>query len=595
MALNYDDIKMAASALHPAQAMEVAKIAQMAADEAVREGRLWNNMQPSVSRVAYVESPKRINNGPGTSMGRLVCNWPALVAVENSAELVDDLPPYPDNATKSVKITQHASLSNATATAALAAYLPLNGEYPPVGQWIYNDGERPLDFRLRFNSTAGISRSVVYGGTAAPKSGWRFYTLSQRATVQSTWTLPTDQIAQVRVEQWNAGPNGAWLPGEYLIFGATYADVRGRAKFCWTFDDVPSTAVRPYPITANAPVSGRSALQIMNYFKWKGTVYLTLPLVGGVATNITVAEVNELARAGWTIGSHSTTHPVDAVGAGLRLLGPYGYNRSRASRAANATEAITALDCRIISATASTDVLTCENSHLMSVGGKVMFLDQANTPAPFIAGVTYYVTAPSGANMKLSSSAANANAGIAINITANWAGVAEWRWPGSRMDDTAIYEDIVNCIRGLTLLGFSGHEEIFALPQGGWDHYVRTAVQRAGIRHARGIVSTSANARTLNLGYATGGSSSSTPYYATGLFPAQSDAASTDNSWTELQFKAYVDEGCKFGYTMMNYHHSVFDSPDVLHAAAVYVKEKELAGLLDVCTVGELFKVVELY
>lgn len=41
MALNYDDIKMAASAMHPAQAMEVAKIAQLAVADALSEGAVW--------------------------------------------------------------------------------------------------------------------------------------------------------------------------------------------------------------------------------------------------------------------------------------------------------------------------------------------------------------------------------------------------------------------------------------------------------------------------------------------------------------------------------------------------------------------------
>lgn len=42
MALNYDDIKMAASALHPAQALEVAKIAQLAVADAIDEGKTWD-------------------------------------------------------------------------------------------------------------------------------------------------------------------------------------------------------------------------------------------------------------------------------------------------------------------------------------------------------------------------------------------------------------------------------------------------------------------------------------------------------------------------------------------------------------------------
>lgn len=42
MALDFDDIKRSVSALHPAQAMEVAKIAQLAAKDAIDEGRTWN-------------------------------------------------------------------------------------------------------------------------------------------------------------------------------------------------------------------------------------------------------------------------------------------------------------------------------------------------------------------------------------------------------------------------------------------------------------------------------------------------------------------------------------------------------------------------
>lgn len=50
MALDYDDIKMAASAMHPAQAMEVAKIAQLAAKDALDEGKAWDG-QPVGGRL----------------------------------------------------------------------------------------------------------------------------------------------------------------------------------------------------------------------------------------------------------------------------------------------------------------------------------------------------------------------------------------------------------------------------------------------------------------------------------------------------------------------------------------------------------------
>lgn len=58
MGLNFDDIKMAASAMHPAQAMEVAKIAQLAVADALAEGKAWNG-----SEVSGASSAARLNGG----------------------------------------------------------------------------------------------------------------------------------------------------------------------------------------------------------------------------------------------------------------------------------------------------------------------------------------------------------------------------------------------------------------------------------------------------------------------------------------------------------------------------------------------------
>lgn len=545
--------------------------------------------------------PYRLGGNAGSgagykgSMGRQVATWSAFsVAAQGNATLIStDLPPQPDNAPNSVRLIRNASPTSAgECAAALSAYTPVASSiFPSVGVWIKNPGTRVLDFRVRFWNVGG-TRSVSYGGSIRPGRGWQFMTLSGRATVAGNWTIGTDQIGSVRVEQTDVGPNGAWVAGDELLFGAVYADVKARPRFMLTFDDVPSNAIRPYPLSASAPASGRSAKQMLDHYGFRGTVYVTSTLVGGTPTNITASEIQSLIDAGWAIGSHSTTHPIDATGAGLRLLGPYGYNRSRASRAGNAAEAGTMLDCRVISATTGTNVLTCENNHSMSVGSKFTFVDTA--PTGFQTGVTYYVTAPSGATLKLASTPGNANSGTAIAVPSNWTGLAEWRWPGSAPDDSAICADIKGGIDGLTALGFRGHELFHALPQGGWDHYVRSAVERLGIRHTRGISSTAANHRSIHIGYPTGGSCSSTPFWATG-WPEQADAISTDQSFTLPQATDYVDECITFGYTGANYHHSVSDSPDVLDGLLAYLKTKVDAGEIDVVTVWDLFDLVELW
>lgn len=526
--------------------------------------------------------------GKGGTMGRQVATWGSFsVAAQGNATLITtDFPPQPDNATNTVRIVRNASPTSAGECAvALSAYTPVSTTaYPSVGIWVKNPGNRVLDFRVRFWNVGG-TRSVSYGGSVCANSGWKFMTLSPKSTVAGNWTIGTDAVGSVRVEQTDIGPNGAWVDGDELRFGAVYADVKARPRFMLTFDDVPANVIRPYPISASAPVSGRSAKQMLDYFGFKGTVYVVPDLMDKSATLVTTAEVQSLLTAGWAIGSHSATHPIDATGAGLRLLGPYGYQRSRL--AGNLTA-----DCRITSATASTDTFTCEASHNMSVGSKLEFVNVA--PTGFQVGVTYYVTAPSGANLKLASTPANANAGTAIDIPSDWTGTAEWRWPGSAPNDSAIYADIKAGIDGLTAKGIRGHEIFLALPQGGWDHFVRSAVERLGIRHTRGISSTSANHRSIHMGYPTGGTVSSSPYWAPG-WPEQADAISTDQSFNLSQATAYVDEVIANGYTGANYHHSVSDSPDVLHGLLAYLKTKVDAGLIDVVTVWDLFDITRLW
>ncbi len=520
------------------------------------------------------------------SMGRQICTWPAFSAQQGSVSLIPNPDPMPDGATSWVRVRRNASPSStAEATVALAAYTPATGTFPSIAVKMFNPTNRVLDFRLRLWNFTNGTRNIVYGGSIKPTRKPVLVTLSPLATVQSTWNFSNpDKIEAVRVEQTDVGPNGPWLDGDELWFGEVYADVKGRARFMLTFDDVPANVLRPYPLSASAPASGRSAFQMLSYYGFKGTIYVVPDLVGGPA-KVQVSDILALQEAGWAVGSHSATHPIDAIGAGLRLLGPYGYNRSRASRASGALETFT--DCRVVSTNSATGVFTCENAHSMSVGSKLTFYDPAQVPAGCVLGQTYYVTAPSGANFKLATTAALANAGTGITLPSNWTGLAEWRWPGSAPDDSAIYADIKAGIDGLTALGIRGHERYFALPQGGWDHFVRSAVEKLGIAHTRGIATVSANHRSILLGWPTGGTVSSTPFWACG-WPEQPDAISTDQSFSAAQVNARIDELKANGYTGANYHHSAADSAAELDALLARLKTESDGGFIDVVTVKEL-------
>lgn len=511
-------------------------------------------------------------------MGRLVCDWPVLTEQVNGVviDVIDKL----GTAKKGVQLTRHAAGAFAGAATAYQAYVPAKGTYPTVGVELNNDTNRVLDFKVRFRNAAG--KSIAYGGSVKPTGGrLQLVTLSKKATTDDTgWDFAGNAaITSVRIEQWDTGPSGAWGAADKLTCGDVYADIKGKARFFFSFDDVPANAVRRTPLTASTPVSGRSTLEMLAYHGHPAIFYIVPGLVGGAATNITQQEVLAIQKAGHLIGSHSSSHPIDATGAGLRLLGSYGYRRSRL--AGNGFG-----ECRITSASAATGVLSCESDHKMSVGGKVVFIDTA--PTGFQVGTTYWVTGPAGANMKLASSAGNANAGIGLPVPADWAGVAEWRWPGSADDDTAILADIRAGIDGLRALGVTGHEDYFALPQGGWDHQVRSAVERLGIRHTRGISSPLAKHRSIHLGWPTGGSASSTPGLLACGFPQQQDAFTSDQGATQAELQAYIDEGIEHGYTMFNYHHSMLDSTAVLDWLMGYVAIKRAAGLLETPSLEEM-------
>ena len=579
MALNFDDIKQAASAMHPAQAMEVAKIAQLAAADAMREGSIWTGKPVLSAGLAAVE-PDSLGAIHTGFPGRLIAAWPSLTGQVNGTltTITDAL-----GATKpGVRLVRGAGGAFAECPVALEQYTPAKGTYPTLSLEVSNPTNNVIDFGVRLAGLPG-GKAIIYGGSIKPTGGvLQRVAMSHRATTGDTgWNFATpDKISAVGVMLLDNGPNGAGSALDELTFGEICANVKGKARILFSFDDVPANAVRRITPTLTTPSSGRSALEMLATFRLKAIFYIMPAMVGGAPTNITQQEVLAIQKAGHMIGSHSATHPIDAIGAGLRLLGPYGYNRSRASRAANAAEAATALNCRVVSTNSATGTFTTENAHQMSTGGKLMFYDPTQLPTGCSLNTTYYFIKTGANTFKLATTAGNASAGIAIPLPSNWVGLAEWRWPGSRPDDTAIYEDHMGGITGLTALGVTGHEPYFALPQGGWDHTVRSAIERSPTRHTRGIASPATTHRDMLVGWPTGGFASSTPYWVCG-WPQAQFAMTSDQGATLAQITAAIDEAIEYGYTLFLYHHSITDSPDVLHGAMSYARTKIDQGLLE--------------
>ena len=346
----------------------------------------------------------------------------------------------------------------------------------------------------------------------------------------------------------------------------------------------------------------RSSQQIVESYGFKGNLFIvplwlnsngTYAYTGTANKFLTTDELIDMHNEGWSVGSHSNTHPASADFKGLRLLGPYGYFLSNTfdNMSPNyvSTWAITAGTGRrrAISALNAGDVVTFENSHQFLINQPIVFTDAINIPTGLTAGVTYYVKSrPSGASCTFAT-----DQGTLLNtasITADWNPVssdyANYQHPGATNDSTAIRADIEAGIAGLEAIGITSGRDYFALPQGAVDEYVREACIGAGLGWVRGIA---VGAHTIMVGKPSGGASGQSQ---SGGWISQLDSIQTDGDTpTITTIKSYVDELITLGACGCSYHHSAGISTLAnLDNTCKYLKTKSDAGLIDVLTLDQM-------
>ena len=607
---------------------------------------------PTANSADGVYFPKRLRRG---SYGRLVCNWAALQNQAGTASLTaGPFPPFLDNATKVLRLDRNAtnSFGQQNPIPGGQGYIPRgsSGTVPgfSAGLWVCNPGARTLNFRITFFNAAA-SFQLIYTGACDPTGlgNFTFLTFSPASQISGGWTHGTDAIAFVRVEQYDAGNEGAWVAGDYLFIGNVYIDLTTRPKFLLTFDDgvrdqrTPGTTsrvsgaafvsstlantlntaaahgllvgeplrfsesaptsltlsttyyVQTIPTTTSftlatdaalasvAPTTGfsgtakyqyggaqdRSSQQVVESYGFRGTLFL-VPLwlgtsglygTGNGNAYMSGADAKAMWLEGWSVGSHSNTHPFNAENAGLRLLGPYGYylsntfdNMSAAYRAIYAITTTTGRRRFTAGTQASPSVFTTENAHLFTQNQPIVFTDVA--PTGCTLGITYYITGISGATCNLATDQGTLTATV-NNTTGAWSGLANYRHPGSSPDDSAIFADVVAGANGVAALGIPTGYKFFALPQGGNDEFVRSAVSRAGIKWVRGIGSWN-GVHTIPIGQPSGGGQT-----LQGPIPGgwinQTDALQTDGVETLAQIDAYVADTVTQSACGCNYHHAL--------------------------------------
>jgi len=616
--------------------------------------------------------------------GKRVATWGALQNSAGTATLVTgDLPTIADNATKALRLDRNATASfgQQSPIDGSQAYMPTTvGTAFNMGAWVKNPTTRTLNFELRVYNVAA-NRNVAWNCAIEPTNTWTFMTMAASQALVSSWVAGTDLINFVRMTQLDTGPEGAWVAGEYLLFGPVYADVSARPRFLITFDDgyatqskrnpsaaaivsgaaaVTSTltdvcrtgAAHGLPIgapirftdaaptslavntrywvkttpatnqfslatdaaltttasttgfagTANWQYAGtqqRSGQGIVEEYGFRGTLFIVPAWLGtsgvygyggGVNVFMSPADVRAMYADGWSIGSHTNTHPSSAENAGMRLLGPYGYFLSNTVDNLPAQYVTTwSLGLtnrrRATGAATGTNVITFENAHQFLINQPIVFTDVA--PTGLTLGVTYYVkTIPLSTTCTLAT-----DQGTLANtaaITSNWSGTANYRHPGSANNDSAIYADIMAGIAGVAALGVPTAAKFFALPQGAVDEYVRSACIRAGLSWVRGI-SAHNGAHSIPVGSPTGGGLSQIQNYSGGWL-AQQDAVQSDSiTVTVPNLQTYVNDTISHGACGCSYHHNVSVATiPTLDQLCATLRAKVDAKTIDVMTADEM-------
>lgn len=350
----------------------------------------------------------------------------------------------------------------------------------------------------------------------------------------------------------------------------------------------------------------RSVQELVESYGFRGTLFIVPSWLGtngrygysGTSTFMSQSDLLQMWADGWAVGSHTNTHPSNNESAGLRLLGPYGYDLSATFDSSNLSanyktrwgiNATTGRRRVTAGTQASPSVFTTENAHQFLVNQPLVFTDVAPTGCSL--GVTYYVrSVPSGTTFTLATDQGSL-ANAVNNTTGAWSGTANYRWPGSAPDDSAIYADVVAGATGLVALGITTGHTFFALPQGAADEYVRSAIIRAGIKWVRGVEGGgSPSVHTIAAGVPSGGGVNL--INIPGGWMMQPDAFPSDGIGITLAaVDTYVNECITQGACGCSYHHSysTLNLPQLDRLCST-LRTKVDAGSIDVLTCDELAK-----
>lgn len=404
---------------------------------------------------------------------------------------------------KAVKVTFPSSGTAHGQIQNLSPYIDIPAQAGITGLLVevFNPNAHPMPFHMILYNESVAQRAECHMACDV-SSGWQLCWIPTADWAYKTF-IDADEVRTVRY-QLRADYAHGWSPvdGEALYFGRAYINPVQVPVFLLSADD-GTTANIAAQTTANPR---KSYLEICQYYGFRATAYIVPDWVGD-SGYMTEANLDTLQDAGWSLGSHSMTHPVPILGSedpnngnpGLRLLGPYGVSRNAL------------------------------------YGGP---------------------------------------------------------YAGAANDDTAIYNDVVSAVQWGLSRGYTGFRH-FALPQGGWDAYVRSACVHA---KADGFLSSVRGISLPTKGFPIRGSinvgpSAGTLQANTQLWSGWVDlpgSVQVDGAPTQADILAYYTEGKRVGATMSNYTHGPNGLVNFDYLCSLLRTDQD-AGLIRVMTVEEYY------
>jgi hypothetical protein len=351
------------------------------------------------------------------------------------------------------------------------------------------DGERFTMVKILFAASTADFVNFGQATVCVRADGrWRLHTLNpdQIGVGAGSWTKATP-VARYRFREGDAGTatnRSQMASGDVYFVGPIRANPRQKAIGLVRFDDGLSNLFTAKAVNVAATFTGQSGVvipagstysmsDIVAAFGLVGNAYVLTDLIGTAGFE-TVAGLKSLQAMGWDVCFQSAANPVGGIGAGVRLLGPYGYDLVAPGR----ITAVNTVNGQCTTSGTENGIGGTSNGQYFPVTAI-----GTNLPTELVAGQTYWLFRVSGTVFTIHSQSIGSLDGVTGKIIPSSAGtLANWgfRYLGAANDHTAIQAEFQRGYDWLVSNGFGSGAEHYAPNQGAWDIHVERAFYSVG-------------------------------------------------------------------------------------------------------------------